>query len=403
MNNSVNRRSFLKTATAASLSSLIPMQYALSKDALNGKTLVVLELSGGNDGLNTIIPYADDNYYKYRPNIGIRENKLLKIDDYFGFNPGIVGLESLYKEGNMAIIHGCGYDNPSFSHFTSMAYMHTAAPNSGEEYGWLGRLADHMAPPTHKNFIINIDKTQSLAVRSQKHVPIVFDQPQRFQREGFFAQKSILESVINTNNIINNNAAQNFLNEIASSANEASGVISEAWSNYSSRVDYGLTPIDLDKIAALIEADVPARLYYTSFRDNAFDTHVHQPNLHKRLLTYASDAIRGFMNDLDRMGKSQDVVLLVMTEFGRRVPENTSLGTDHGSAGPMFIIGASVKGGHYGEIPDLVNGLDDGDNLKYTTDFRSVYATLIDKWLKVDSKSILRKNFQTFDIFDRTV
>ena len=403
MNNSINRRSFLKTVTASSLSSLIPMQYALSKDYLNGKTLVVLELSGGNDGLNTIIPYADDNYYKFRPNIGIRENKLLKIDDYFGFNPGIVGLESLYKEGNMAIIHGCGYDNPSFSHFTSMAYMHTAAPNSGEEYGWLGRLADHMAPPSYKNFIINIDKTQSLAVRSQKHVPIVFDQPQRFQREGFFAQKSILESVINANNVMNNNAAQNFLNEIASSANEASSVISEAWSNYSRRVDYGLTPIDLDKIAALIEADVPARLYYTSFRDNAFDTHVHQPNLHKRLLTYASDAIRGFMNDLDRMGKSQDVVLLVMTEFGRRVPENTSLGTDHGSAGPMFIIGPSVKGGHYGEIPDLLNGLDDGDNLKYTTDFRSVYATLIDKWLKVDSKSILRKNFQTFDIFDRTV
>ena len=403
MNNSINRRSFLKTVTASSLSSLIPMQYALSKDYLNGKTLVVLELSGGNDGLNTIIPYADDNYYKFRPNIGIRENKLLKIDDYFGFNPGIVGLESLYKEGNMAIIHGCGYDNPSFSHFTSMAYMHTAAPNSGEEYGWLGRLADHMAPPSYKNFIINIDKTQSLAVKSQKHVPIVFDQPQRFQREGFFAQKSILESEMNANTVTNNNTAQNFLNEIANSANEASSVISEAWSNYTRRVDYGLTPIDLDKIAALIEADVPARLYYTSFRDNAFDTHVHQPNLHKRLLTYASDAIRGFMNDLDRMGKSQDVVLLVMTEFGRRVPENTSLGTDHGSAGPMFIIGPSVKGGHYGKIPDLVNGLDDGDNLKYTTDFRSVYATLIDKWLQVDSKSILRKNFQTFDIFDKTI
>jgi uncharacterized protein (DUF1501 family) len=403
MNKHINRRSFLKTATATSLGSLIPMKYALSEDSLNGKTLVVLELSGGNDGLNTIVPYADDNYYRYRPNIGIKENKLLKIDDYFGFNPGIVGLESLYKEGNMAIIHGCGYDNPSFSHFTSMAYMHTAAPNSGEEYGWLGRLADHMAPPSYKNFIINIDKTQSLAVRSQKHVPIVFDQPQRFQREGFFSQKPIFESVMDTNNVTYNNTAQKFLNEIANSANEASTIISEAWSNYTRRVDYGLNPVDLNKIASLIEADVPARLYYTSFRDNAFDTHVHQPNLHKRLLTYASDAIRGFMNDLDRMGKSQDVVLLVMTEFGRRVPENTSLGTDHGSAGPMFIIGDSVKGGHYGEIPDLVNGLDDGDNLKYTTDFRSVYATLIDKWLQVDSKSILRKNFQTFDIFDKTV
>ena len=400
MKNHITRRSFLKAATAASLSSLIPIKYSLSKDVLDGKILVVLELSGGNDGLNTIVPYGDDNYYKHRPNIGIKENKLLKIDDYFGFNPGIVGLEALYKEGNMAIIHGCGYNNPSFSHFTSMAYMHTAAPNSGEEYGWLGRLADNMAPPSSKNFIINVDKTQSLAVKSQKHVPIVFDHPQRFQREGFYSQKSILESV-NSNS--NNNSAQDFLNEIANSANEASSIISEAWSNYTHQVDYGLTAVDLDKIAALIEADVPAKLYYTSFRDNAFDTHVHQPNLHKRLLTYASDAVRGFMNDLDRMGKSNEIVLLVMTEFGRRVPENTSLGTDHGSAGPMFIIGSSVKGGHYGQIPDLVKGLDDGDNLKYTTDFRSVYATIIDKWLQVDSKNILRKNFQTFDIFDRTV
>ena len=400
MENYIKRRSFLKSATAASLSSLIPIKYSLSNNILNGKILVVLELSGGNDGLNTIVPYGDDNYYKHRPNIGIKENKLLKIDDYFGFNPGIVGLEALYKEGNMAIIHGCGYDNPSYSHFTSMAYMHTAAPNSGEEYGWLGRLADNIAPPSSKNFIINVDKTQSLAVKSQKHVPIVFDHPQRFQREGFYSQKSILESV-NSNS--NNNSAQDFLNEIANSANEASSIISEAWSNYTHQVDYGLTAVDLDKIAALIEADVPAKLYYTSFRDNAFDTHVHQPNLHKRLLTYASDAIRGFMNDLDRMGKSKEVVLLVMTEFGRRVPENTSLGTDHGAAGPMFIIGSSVKGGHYGKIPDLVNGLDDGENLKYTTDFRSVYATVIDKWLQVDSKNILRKNFQTFDIFDRTV
>ena len=400
MKNYIKRRSFLKTSAALGLSSLVPLKYALSNEKLNGKTLVVLELSGGNDGLNTIVPYGDDNYYKHRPNIGIKENKLLKIDDYFGFNPGIVGLEALYKEGNMAIIHGCGYDNPSFSHFTSMAYMHTAAPNSGEEYGWLGRLADNIAPPSSKNFIINVDKTQSLAVKSQKHVPIVFDNPQRFQREGFYSQKSILESV-NSNS--NNNSAQDFLNEIANSANEASSIISEAWSNYTHQVDYGLTAVDLDKIAALIEADVPAKLYYTSFRDNAFDTHVHQPNLHKRLLTYASDAIRGFMNDLDRMGKSNEVVLLVMTEFGRRVPENTSLGTDHGAAGPMFIIGSSVKGGHYGKIPDLVNGLDDGENLKYTTDFRSVYATVIDKWLQVDSKNILRKNFETFDIFDRTV
>jgi len=302
----------------------------------------------------------------------------------------------------MAIVHGCGYDNPSFSHFTSMAYMHTAAPNSGEEYGWLGRLADQMVPSSYKNFIINIDKTQSLAVKSKNHVPIVFDNPERYQREGFYAQKNILDTTTN-NNKIEINSSKKFLNDIANSANESSNLISDAWSKYERKVDYGIAPTDLDKIAALIESDLPTKLYYTAFRDNAFDTHVHQNNLHTRLLTYASDAIRGFMSDLERIGRSNDVVLLVMTEFGRRVPENTSLGTDHGSAGPMFVIGSSVKGGHYGEIPDLVNGLDEGDNLKYTTDFRSVYATLIDRWLEVDSKNILRKNFQTFDIFDRTV
>ena len=407
MKKNIKRRELFKYASGIAFSSLLPFKDLYSHnhldDLMNGKILVVLELSGGNDGLNTIIPYADDSYYNHRPKIGIKENKLLKIDDHFGFNPGIVGLEPLYKEGEMAIVHGCGYDNPSFSHFTSMAYMHTAAPNSGEEYGWMGRLADEMAPPSHKNFLINIDKTQSLAVRAKKHIPIVFDQPQRFQRQGFYSQKNILESVNLNENKKYDNAAQDFLNKISKSANEASNMISSAWSNYSRQVDYGLDPLDLDKITSLIEARVPARLYYTSFRDNAFDTHVHQSNLHQRLLTYASDAIRGFMNDIKRIGKENDVVLLVMTEFGRRVPENTSLGTDHGAAGPMFIIGKSVKGGHYGQIPDLINGLDEGDNLKFTTDFRSVYATLIDNWLKVDSKKILRKNFQTFDIFDRTV
>ena len=136
----IKRRTFLKATSAATIGAISPISYLHSNETINGKILVVLELSGGNDGLNTIVPYGDDNYYKHRPKIGIKENKLLKIDDYFGFNPGIIGLESLYKDGNMAIIHGCGYDNPSFSHFTSMAYMHTAAPNSGEEYGWLGRL-----------------------------------------------------------------------------------------------------------------------------------------------------------------------------------------------------------------------------------------------------------------------
>ncbi len=401
-----SRRNFIKKTLLTSMASSLPFPL-LSKEKnrsiLDGKTLVVLELSGGNDGLNTIIPYGDDNYYNLRPNIGIKENNLIKIDEYFGFNSGMVGLESLYKSGNVAIIHGCGYENPSFSHFTSMSYMHTAAPNSGEEYGWMGRLADHIAPGSLKNFLINIDKTQSLAVKSKFHVPIVFDKPMRFVREGAVVDDNFFTNtdIFSKTNLLKHN--QKFLIDISKSAKDASNMINQAWLNYPKNTDYGLASLDLDKIAALIKANAPARLYYTSFRDNAFDTHVYQNNLHGRLLTYFSDAVRGFMEDLKKFKKLDDVVLMVITEFGRRVPENTSLGTDHGSAGPIFIIGNSVKGGHYGKMPDLINGLDEGDNLNFTTDFRQVYATLIEKWMKVDSKSILGKNFDTFNIFNKNI
>src|SRR5436190_6379770 len=167
-------------------------QTATGKD---GTILVVLELSGGNDGLNTLVPYADDAYYKFRPKIGLPKKSLRPIDDHFGFNRGMVGFERLYKDGKLAIVHGCGYENPSFSHFSSMAYWHTAAPNSGEQYGWVGRLADTIAPEAPANFIVNIDTHQSLAVRSRRHVPVVFDDPNKFSRESFFDEKEILGSV----------------------------------------------------------------------------------------------------------------------------------------------------------------------------------------------------------------
>src|SRR6204780_2102779 len=160
----------------------------------DGKILVVLELSGGNDGLNTLVPYGDDAYYKHRPMLGIPRNQVRKIDDHFGFSGGMAGFERLYKDGELAIVHGCGYENPSFSHFTSMAYWHTAAPNSGEEYGWVGRLADTMAPDAPPNFFVNIDTRQSLAVRSHRHVPVVFDDPNKFTQEIFFDEREALPS-----------------------------------------------------------------------------------------------------------------------------------------------------------------------------------------------------------------
>src|SRR5438552_2679153 len=163
--------------------------------AHNGRILVVLELSGGNDGLNTLVPYGDDAYYRHRPTIGIKPQKLRTIDKHFGFSGGMAGFERLYKDGKLAVVHGCGYDNPSFSHFTSMAYWHTAAPNSGEAYGWIGRVADAMQPQPLPNYLVNIDTTQSLAVKSRGHVPVVFDDPERLQRKGHFQTRPVLEHV----------------------------------------------------------------------------------------------------------------------------------------------------------------------------------------------------------------
>jgi len=365
----------------------------------NGKILVVLELSGGNDGLNTLVPYGDDAYYKHRPKIGLPKKTLLPIDDHFGFNRGMVGFERLYKDGKLAIVHGCGYENPSFSHFSSMAYWQTAAPNSGEQYGWVGRLADTIAPDAPPNFIVNIDTHQSLAVRSRRHVPVVFDDPNKFSRESFFDENAVFKATPDNGKVAN--PAREFLLDTARSAKSASALVQEAWSKYHSPVDYGIVGLDLPKVAALIEAGMPTRLYYTAYRNNAFDTHVFQNDVHQRLLTYASDSVSAFMKDLQRIGRADDVVLMAFSEFGRRVPENVSLGTDHGAANLMFVAGNQVKGGHYGQIPSLAK-LDEGDNLLHTTDFRRVYATMISGWLgHRDTRELLNGDFEPFNMFPR--
>ena len=399
----LNRRELLAGMAGLSAMSMVPpafaqaAQAAATQAAASGKVLVILELSGGNDGLNTVIPYGDDAYYQQRPNIGIPKNELRIIDDHFGFNPGMAGFESLYKDGKMAIVHGCGYENPSYSHFTSMAYWHTAAPNSGDEYGWVGKLADSIAPSAPSNYLVNIGSKQSLAVKSEKHVPVVFDDPNRFMREAFAAEKKALDVVPDIGKI--ENPSRRFLLDIARGANDASALVRNAWSRYDSPVDYGVNDLDLQKVVALLDAGMPTSLYYVSYRNNSFDTHVFQNNLHRRLLTYTSDAVAGFIRDLERIGRADDVALMIFSEFGRRVPENVSLGTDHGAANAMFVVGNQVKGGHYGKLPSLTE-LADGDNLAYTTDFRKVYQSITQGWLgHYNSTNLLGGDFGTFDLF----
>jgi len=380
---------------------------ALSAQALQGtsvekhpnRILVVIELSGGNDGLNTVVPFGDPAYYRARPKIGIIEREVIKVADGFGFHPSMVGFERLYKDGRLAVVHGCGYDHPSLSHFSSMGFWHTGVPNGGEPLGWLGRLADATYPATSKNVIVNLGNSQSLAVRGQQHSPLVFDDPGRFRRDGTDEEKHALAMLSESRTT--SNATLDFLANTAKNATESSDFVRRASTSYRTPVDYGQgggLAGNLQRVAALIAAEMPTRLYYVTYQGNSFDTHVQQADLHTRLLMYTADAVRGFIDDVARLGRGDDVAVMIFTEFGRRVEENGSLGTDHGTATPMFLAGKGVKGGFFGQHPSLTD-LDDG-NMKMTTDFRRVYATAIKEWLGYDqTQAVLKGTFAPMGVF----
>jgi uncharacterized protein (DUF1501 family) len=380
---------------------------ALAAQALEGtsaekhpeRILVVIELSGGNDGLNTIVPFGDPAYYRARPNLGIPEPQLIKFAEGFGFHPSMVGFERLYKDGLMAVVHGCGYDHPSLSHFSSMGFWHTGVPNGGEPLGWLGRLADNGYDASKRNMIVNLGNSQSLAVRSRSHSPLVFDDPARFRREGTDLEKQALVELSKAR--ATQNATLEFLASTAQNATESSDFVRQASASYRTPVDYGIgggVGGNLQRVAALIAAGMATRLYYVTYSGNSFDTHVQQADLHSRLLMYTADAVRGFMEDIKRIGRADDVAVMMFTEFGRRVEENASLGTDHGTATPMFIFGKGIKGGLHGQHPSLTD-LDDG-NMKMTTDFRRVYATMIKEWLGYENtQAVLKGNFETLGVF----
>jgi uncharacterized protein (DUF1501 family) len=374
MNCSCSRRDFLvRGLYGLGVGAALPLvlsrtSAALSAQALQGtsierhpnRILVVIELSGGNDGLNTVVPFGDAAYYRARPKLGIAEREAIRIADGFGFHPSMVGFERLFKDGRLAVVHGCGYDRPSLSHFSSMGFWHTGVPNGGEPLGWLGRLADETVPAATRNVIVNLGNSQSLAVRGRQHSPLVFDDPARFRREGTDEEKRALAQLSRSRTTTN--ATLDFLASTAQNATESSDFVRRASSAYRTPVDYGQgggLAGNLQRVAALIAAEMPTRLYYVTYQGNSFDTHVQQADLHTRLLMYTADAVRGFMDDVARLGRGDDVAVMIFTEFGRRVEENGSLGTDHGTATPMFLVGKSVKGGCYGQHPSLTD-LDDG-------------------------------------------
>jgi uncharacterized protein (DUF1501 family) len=315
----------------------------------------------------------------------------------------MVGFERLFKDGRMAIVHGCGYDHPSLSHFSSMSYWHTGVPNAGEPLGWLGRLADDRLSPATRNLIVNIGTSQSLAVRSGKHSPLVFDDPARFRRDGSDDEKRALGQLAGASEPVAPNTTLDFLAATARNAADSSDFVRQASATYKTPIDYGIGNAfggGLQRVAALIAGGMKTRLYYVTYQGNSFDTHVQQGDVHSRLLMYTADAVRAFMDDLARIGRANDVAVLMFTEFGRRVEENGSLGTDHGTATPMFLFGQHdrIKGGFYGTPPSLTD-LDDG-NLKMTTDFRRVYATAIKEWLGYDDTvTVLKGQFDALGAF----
>jgi uncharacterized protein (DUF1501 family) len=396
---------------------------ALAAQALAGtsvekhpeRILVVIELSGGNDGLNTVVPYGDPEYYRARPKLAIPDREVISAANGFGFHPSMVGFERLYKDGLLAVVHGCGYDHPSLSHFSSMGFWHTGVPNGGEPLGWLGRLADTTYDESMRNVIVNLGTSQSLAVRSRRHSPLVFDDPARFRREGTDSEKRVLADLsqatpatlatLETLETTSSNATLEFLASTAQNATESSDFVRQAAAGYRTPVDYGVgggLGANLQRVAALIAAGMPTRLFYVTYAGNSFDTHVQQADLHSRLLMYTADAVRGFIEDLGRIGRADEVAVMIFTEFGRRVEENGSLGTDHGTATPMFIVGKGVKGGFYGKHPSLTD-LDSG-NMKMTTDFRRVYATAIKEWLGYDdTRTILKGPFDPLGVFDAAI
>lgn len=404
-----SRRDFLRAGmygvgvSAGMPAFLQHVSHAATAKALNNKEkhgnriMVVLELAGGNDGLNTVVPYANDAYYKARPKLSIKANEVIKLNDELGLNPSCTGLESLFKDGNLAVIQGCGYPNPNLSHFTAMEWWHTAVPHGNDEYGWIGRFADKHQPKAIENYIVNIASRQSFAVNSGVHSPVVFSDPNKFGRVGTDAQQKVFEVFGEIEKT--SNRSLDFVNRVSRTATSGASMVRNACAEYKTLVDYGSNndlTADLKKVSAMIDADLPTRIYYLSM--GGFDTHAAQAGAHNLLMIYLSDAIRGFMEDIDRIGRADDVAMMVFTEFGRRVGENASGGTDHGTATPMYILGKNVEGGFYGEYPSLTD-LDNG-NLKMTTDFRSVYSTMLEKWMGFgESSEVLKGNYPTIEVF----
>jgi uncharacterized protein (DUF1501 family) len=399
---SIDRRAFVTQASCGaaavvSLGGIAPqflMQAAAAEADANERVLVVIQLSGGNDGLNTIVPYTNEAYYKLRPTLAIPKNQVLKTDKQLGFNPVARGLANLLEDGRLAVVQGVGYENPNRSHFESMDIWHSCDRKQDRRPdGWLGRFVDGDRGSTDAGAMHLGAEKQPLALHALKsHAVSVRSLDQFRLQTGDANLRQTVESLAQATR--NNDDLLGFVQLNTTTALAASSRVEQATRNYKPQADYPDSRLakKLRTVAQLIEAGLGTRVYYVEL--TGFDTHSQQAPAHTALLRELAGALQAFVEDIQAHGHGDRVLTMCFSEFGRRVAENASQGTDHGVAAPMFLAGEMVRAGLLGKHPSLTD-LDQGD-LKHAIDFRSVYADVLQNWFGVKSSSILGGTFKPF-------
>lgn len=395
----MERREFLKSTTLASSLFFVPsFVHAfenIAQSQLGHKKLVIVQLSGGNDGLNSIIPYTNDIYYNARPKLAIPKKEAIFISDDVGLHNSLLPLKKLYDKGYVSIINNVGYPNPNRSHFRSTDIWHTAC--NSDEYlhsGWIGRYLDLYAQ--HSYQAIETDEALSLALKGSKITGIATKDPRLFYRA---TQQPYLKQVLihyEDTHLSEHNLG--YLYKTMISAESSASYLFEKSKIYTSKETYPKTPFgkQLKTVAELINSNVATSVFYTSL--DGFDTHANQANIQKRLLENYAKGMEVFVRDLKNNNSFKDTLILTFSEFGRRVKQNAANGTDHGAANTVFLIGENLKTkGFYNNLATL-GDLDDNGDIKYEIDFRSIYATILYKWLKANDEIILKQSFEQLDV-----
>lgn len=404
----ITRRQFLKSSLAAApAAAVMPVVFSRAiaasvheraNPSMGNRTLVIVQMAGGNDGLNTVVPTNDGVYYDTRPSVNIAPGKSLLLNKDVGLNPSLTAFKELWDEGTLAIVEGVGYPKPNFSHFNSMDVWQTADPNVRGFEGWVGRYLEGVVNAESNNVIsMAVGRRLPREMNSHKISSPVIDTVSAYRiqpgpEEGI---SNNLRTSLLLDLYASTPGARPFgalLDSTMHAAESSSSALQTAHSEYLPAVEYPETKLgqSMKVLAGAIIGNLGVRVGHV--RIGGFDLHATQLPKHGGLLAETADAMAAFYRDLQAQGRDQDVVLMTWSEFGRRVTENGSGGTDHGSAGPMFIAGTPVAGGLYGERPSLTKL--DKKNFKFTTDFRRVYASLLEGWLGAPSEVVLNGRYE---------